>query len=324
MEVLARRRVALIVSLGSALLTGCGAPPGGVLPQSHGSSVPFNRARSWMLPEAKGKHLLYITNYTAVEVYTYPGDNLVGELTGFSLPYGDCTDRQGNVYITDLDAGTVTEYAHAATQPIRTLSVPGNAPFACAIDASTGDLAVTSEGNNSGYGADLAVYRKAKGKPAVYTDPNITNYQYCTYDDAGNLFLDGTYPHGYDLPILAELPHGGSSIVTVKVDYKPEWIAGVQWDGKYLAYGQGVEPYIFQYAIDGSGGTRVGSTELSSAYWATQFIVDGKKAIVVNIHFEDRYIYRWNVFVFDYPGGGADTLDVLESGSTIASVALSR
>jgi hypothetical protein len=94
--------------------------------------------------------------------------------------------------------------------------------------------------------------------------------------------------------------------------------------GRLAGYGQRVKPKILQFAVNGSSATQVGTTLLSDAYWLTQFIVAGKKAIVVNIHFQYRYIYRWDVLVFDYPAGGSETLDVIDSASTIGSVALSR
>jgi len=337
MGTLVGSRYIISISAAAALLAGCATlrqaqgdivgsgGPSMMIPQARSIAPRLDGERSWMLPEAKSDHLLYITNSTKVEVYSYPRGAPVGEITDLTSPYGDCTDKKGNVYITDLSAGTVTEYAHGGTQPIRTLSVPGNGAFECAVDPKSGDLAVTSEGSNgSGVGGDVAIFRNATGTPQVFTSSSFLNYEYCAYDKRGNLFVDGTYPRGYNLPILAELPRGASSLTIVNVDYEPGWIAGVQWAGKYLAYGQGVKPKILQFAVNGSSATEVGATPLTDAYWLTQFIIAGKKAIVVNIHFEDRYIYRWDVLVFDYPAGGSETLDVIDSGSTIGSVALSR
>ena len=248
-----------------------------------------------------------------------------GQLTDFSDAVGDCTDPKGNVYITDYTADTVAEYAHGGTRAIRTLSVPGTGAAACAVDPSSGDLAVTTAGNASGTGANVAIFRKAKGKPETYTYRAILGYSFCAYDNAGNLFVDGTPAQGYGYYYeLAELPRLGKSLEPVILDNGISWGAGLQWNGRYLAVGQPVNPNISRYTISAGYGTFVGSTELSGAYDATQFVIAGTKAIVVNLYYYDRYIARWDVLVFNYPAGGYQTQEILESDVPVYSVALSR
>jgi hypothetical protein len=79
-----------------------------------------------MLPEAKHENLLYVSNgNSSVTVFSYRHRVLVGTLTGFTYPAGECSDVAGDVFITDYSANTITEYAHGAAQPLRTLQDPG-------------------------------------------------------------------------------------------------------------------------------------------------------------------------------------------------------
>ncbi|HLY02902.1 MAG TPA: hypothetical protein VKR56_10485 [Candidatus Cybelea sp.] len=326
--IVGRRPLATLAA--SALLAACGGsqPPvgaRGATPQIAAIATHAGHDTSWMAPNANVKDLLYVTTDTVVDAYSYPQDELEGQLTNFSYPLGDCTDTKGNVYITDYTKNTVVEYAHGGTQPIGKVSVPGSGPVACAVDPSSGNLAVTTAGDTSGGGANLVVYRKAKGKPRTYTDPAIFSYAYCAYDRAGNLFVDGTPARGYGYDFeLAELPRQAKSLKAVNLEGGVSWAGGLQWDGHYLTVGQPVNPEIQRYSISEGYGTLAGSTALAGAYDARQFIIAGGKAIVVNEYYYDRYIARWDVLVYDYPAGGYETSEIIESGVPVYSVALSR
>lgn len=202
-------RCGLGAYLALASLAGCtdmpAAPQGPTVAATVDKALRNNGAKSWMASDAKSKDLLYVTN-GPVDVCSYPQGELVGQLTGFSWAYGDCTDKIGNVYITDYKENTIVEYAHGGAQPIRTLSVPGTEPVACAVDPVSGDLAVTNAGQyGTAAGANVAIYRKAKGTPKSYTFRKISAYFYCTYDNAGDLYADGTPARGYGY-----YPAGGS------------------------------------------------------------------------------------------------------------------
>jgi hypothetical protein len=279
-----------------------------------------------MSPDAGTRNLLYVVNFGTVDVYSYPQGLLEGQITSLGAPYGDCSDANGHVYITEPGQFTnrVAEFAHGGTRPIRTLAVPGSEAFSCAVDPHSGDLAVTNYGGMNGDDANVAVFPQARKAPATYTDPDLADYEYCTYDSAGNLFVDGTYPRGYDGPKFAELPHGGKSLQTLNLNYGIGWIGALQWDGKYLAVGQAVKPYIFRFQISGSTGTLAGSTPLTDATSVSQFIFIGKRLVASNLYFYDRYIYKWEVLVYDYPEGGHSIQTIMKSGSPVSSVALSR
>jgi len=329
-------RCAVSMSAAAALLAACGGsqPPivPGAMPQSRAAAEPADRGRSWMLPEAKSKDLLYVVYPTQasegyIDAYSYPQGVLEGQITGLSNPGGDCTDASGDVYVTNGDPSghSIVEFAHGGTKPIRTLLEPGTNPFSCAVDPANGDLAVTNYGTSAGQGASIAVYRKAKGKPRIYTDSNFLNYAYCTYDNADDLFVDGKYPGGYETPIVAELPHGGKSLLTLNLNDEIGWLSGVQWDKKYLAVGQAIKPYILRFRISGTTGTLVGSTPLTDATDAFQFVFARNKVIVANVWFYDRYEFETDVLVYNYPRGGNSTQRIAYKigGSELDSVALS-
>lgn len=312
----ARRGAAAFLAI--AMMAGCGTSP---------ASLPAPNARAWMATDAKAHDLLYVVNGTTVDVFSYPQGVLEGQLAGFSSPYADCSDRNGNIYIGDDEYGALVEYAHGGTEPLREIwpPVPGAFLSNCAVDPKTGNLAVTSYGSDSGFNAYLAVYSKATGPPKTYTNSAFANYAYCTYDGRGNLFVVGKYAKDYgNNAILAELPRGGTSLILMSLNYLTGWLAGVQWDGKYLAVGQSVDPRIARYRISGTSGYFVGLTKLTSAYAIAQFIIAGKQAVVTNLYYYDRYIAKWDALVFDYPAGGNQTAEILNSGSPISSVALSK
>lgn len=134
----------LVVAIG--VMTGCGsAPPSTTFTQPSANAVvrPAH-ARSWMLPEAKSETLLYVFNVYTITVYSYPKGKLVGTLSDFEKPYGECVDKSGNVYITDSSFARIYEYAHGGTKPIHTLKDPEYQPYGCAVDPTTGDLAVAN------------------------------------------------------------------------------------------------------------------------------------------------------------------------------------
>jgi hypothetical protein len=330
---------ALGICATAALLAGCGGsqtPMSGAMPQTAAIAAHANRSKSWMLLEAKNKELLYVVypNYGSqkgyVAAYSYPQGVLEGQISGLTAPVGDCTDAKGDLYITNenLSNSSVVEFAHGGSKPIRTLSVPGINSVSCAVNPTNGDLAVTDYGTQRGEGALVAVYPKAKGSPRLYSSSNVSsshilNYAYCGYDNADDLFVDGNYTSGYQTALVAELPRGGNRLLTLQLNQGIGWLSGVQWDGKYLAVGQAVKPYIFRFKISGTTGTLVGSTPLTDATNAFQFVFAGKRVIVANYYFVDRYIYRWDVLIYRYPAGGNSTGQISSNDLPVLSVALS-
>lgn len=187
-------RYALGSCVAFAVLAGCGSgggqsqlAPSGPLQSGAKSGVaqldvvdmhPDHR-RSWMAPGATAKDLLYVSSNStgAVFVYSYPQDKLVGELTGFAGPDGMCSDKKGDVWITNnngLPGGdNVVEYKHGGTKQIGSVNNADLYPVSCSVDRTTGNLAVgDSLSYGSGPGA-VAIYAHAKGSATYYTVPNM-------------------------------------------------------------------------------------------------------------------------------------------------------
>jgi len=308
-----------------ALLTGCGAsqPPigaTGTMPQSRTIATQAARRRSWMLPEAKNDDLLYVSRGAAgeVQVYTYPKGAVVGTLTGLAEPEGLCVDQSGDIFVVTSEQ--IVVYAHGGTTPIKTLDDTGNAPHGCAIDPTTGNLAV-SGGLYQNTEANVAIYANGSGSPTVYKDGFVSEFVYCTYDNEGNLFTNGG-------PIT-ELPSGSSSFIGVTVNQRlnPGY-PGLQWDGRYVAIqnpstSKRGPTTILQVSISQSTGTIVNSISLSSRkhknnYHNAQFWIQG--ASIVNAEAQNGNVGLWH-----YPTGkeAYKTVKVQPSLGTLDGLAVS-
>ncbi len=278
----------------SLLLGGCSAGPGST--GNAGWIAPAAKHRSWIAPDAKKKALLYVSSVLTdyVYVYSYGNQKLVGTLTGFKLPYGLCADAAGDVWIVDDGAQQIVEYEHGGTSPIATLSDSGEYPEGCSVDPTTGDLAVTNFYSASGNGS-VSIYAHASGEPTTYSDPSITNFRFCGYDDKGNLFADGA--NNSSEFAFAELRKGGSGLTNITLQQKIEWPGGVQWDGKYVAVGDTDAGII--YRTNGAGGKVKGSTTLGDSDYVNQFWIAGKTVVAPS---QDG---NAGVGIYAYPAGGA-------------------
>lgn len=193
---------------------------------------------SWMEPSAKSaSQLLYVSDLGTFDVYVYrfPSLQLTGKLHGFGDPQGVCTDASGNVWIVDTQFAKVVEYAHGGTKPIATVADPVGYPVGCAVDAGSGDLAVTNLYGFSGAGS-VIVYKSAHGTPKVYANASIYSYYFAAYDGHGNLYVSGaTTSGGY---LLGVLSRGSRSVALVKIDGGKLYFPGtVAWVGATLALG---------------------------------------------------------------------------------------
>ncbi len=263
---------------------------------------------SWISPQAKKKSLLYVSSVLTgdVYIYSYSTLQLVGTLTGFETPYGLCSDKKGHVWIVNDGASQLVEYAHGGQSPIATLSDSNEYPEGCAVDPTTGNLAVTNFSSNSGSG-NLAIFAHAKGTPQTYTDSSIANYRFCGYDNAGNLYLDGASSGGSFA--FAELSKGSSSFTTITLGQKIEWPGGVQWDGEYVDVGDTDAGVIYQ--TNGAGGQIEGSVDLKNSSYVNQFWivgVSGKKAKPSTVVAPSQD--GGDVGIYGYPAGGLPTATI--------------
>jgi hypothetical protein len=275
-----------------AVIVGCGgSPPVATLGSLSQNAAVAAHSRSWMLPGTSGSDLLYVAanDDGLLYVITYPQGRLAGEV---ELPYtldrgSICSDGSGDIFVPD--EGEIVEYAHGGTQPIATLS---DADWAngCAVDPTTGNLAVTNS-SESGYRGNVAIYAGAQGEPTYYSDSDMYYYNFCGYDDHGNLFVSGS-PSG-----LAELPSGSGTFINITLN-KNLYGNQVQWDGKYITLQ--TKDWIYRISVSGSAGRIVGRTLLKglNPNNGAQSWIQGNTAIAPDGRNSNR------VGFWKYPRGG--------------------
>lgn len=255
-----------------------------------------NAAPALMAPDAAS--LLYVSDPSGggVSFYSYPGGKRAGTIPNFYQPGGMCASaKTGNVFIADPSSARVRVFAHGGTKAVRTLSDTGYAPLSCAVDPSSGDLAVTSQVGPNKLGS-LAIYTHATGKPKVYTNVNVPRVFYAAYDNAGNVYLDGETKKS--AVVAAELAKGATSIKMVTLDQTIGAAGGVAWDGTNVAIGDVSAGVIYRFAISAGKGTKVGSTPLNGSAFVEQFCIPGTQVVAPDyINGVVRY--------YKYPAGGS-------------------
>jgi hypothetical protein len=284
MKSLGLGRYALSRCAAAALLAGCGGsqPPialsdaVGLAQRSRSSQ--HNSRGSWMLPEAKTEDLMYVSDGTlsAVLVFAYKSRKQVGQLTAFNEPYGQCVDAKGDVWITDVRNGTVAEYAHGGTKPLKTLTAnQGGGPVGCSVSPD-GDLAVSVD-NNLGdsilHGSSIGgvfVFKDASGTPSIYASNDCYAPASPGYDLDGNLYVEGIHYVATSVvhTKVCELTAGGTSLHPVLV-YRyhrdPRVISNagapgsVMWDGKHITVTNALDARLFVTDELSDGNLRVRS-----------------------------------------------------------------
>jgi hypothetical protein len=281
----------------AAMLAGCGGlqPSNGTpgaMPLRAAIVRHMSHGKSWMLPEAKSSTLLYYSEGENVYVLSFPQGKIVGTLEGLDGPQGVCSDPAGNVFVTVSYTENVVEYAHGGTEPIATLGDYGYSPLGCAIDPVSGNLAVANVAAFNESAGTVAIYTGASGKPADYTAPGFTEYQWCAYDGAGNLFVDGNDG-------LTEMPEGAQSFTDVSLNVTG---AGLQWDGQYLAL---VNPYskvVYRVAVAGSSGTVVRTVKFRGLLTSLGNDFEMQGGQIIMPFAVQNYVNR--IGLWHYPKGG--------------------
>jgi hypothetical protein len=275
---------------------------------------------SWLSPQTSAENLIYVSNADGeVTVYNYAGGSLQGVLTGFQKPLGLCTDKVGDVYITDGAAQTIVEYAHGATQATKTLDDAPDSPYACSIDPKSGDLAVADNNGQSAEG-DLAIWTHASGTPARYTDAAIYEVTGCVYDAHGNLLVSGI-PEGAYSTYFAWMPHRSTKLTNLFVpgpDSSRGWGAiGVGWDGQYFT----IDNYTLSRILVTHGQAYyAGNIELGAS---TPFAFYYQHGIATAAIAGASSQNGDAVDVWNYPAGGDPTLSITHGVDNPHGVALS-
>lgn len=321
-----RNAVVLPFVAAAAMLAAC-APQtqtenSGVLPQR---TLPANHMRpprqSWMAGGVGKQDLLYVSNGNAeVTVYRYWQHTLVGVLTDFTQPMGECVDKGGDVFITDYAAKQIVEYAHGGSNSIKTLNDSPDSPYTCYVDSTTGNLAVANDDGSSQEG-NIAIWSGASGSPTTYADSTLYNFQGCAYDNKGNLLVTNGYPGYPYATYFAWLPKNGSKLINIDVPgAEPSWkwydVEGIQWDGKYFV----LDSYdIYRIALLHGQAYYVGETDVGSRdenpsgpYWIYNAKASGQGTQVVGG--ENGEEYGSEVDYWDYPAGGEYPIEELTHG----------
>ena len=184
MKVSSLNRYSLCLSIGIAILAGCGGSQPLI-----GAPFSIRTTAQHALPDAQSGELLYVTTSNQEQLYVlrYPQLQVVDTIGGFSPAAlrGLCSGPEGEVYATDDGQQTSYLYLfkHGAKTPRRVLSGPGGLR-ACSVDSTTGDVAVTTVENRPA----LAIFRKGEGRPKLY-DVGYGTFTASAYAPDGNLYL---------------------------------------------------------------------------------------------------------------------------------------
>lgn len=279
------------------LVSGCGQLQGG-------NGIPGATARTFAARNSGGGQLMYVAEHDAygrssVRTYTFPKGK-PKERIQIAGVNGDCADNRGDVFVMSLGSpSTISEYAPGNDRAIRVYFDWGYTPTGCAVDPTTGNIAVANFYSNDYTTGTIGIFTPQSDASGakLYADPDIFNPRYCGYDANGNLYVDG---YSKTLAILfAELPAHSSQFNAVTLNQVIDEPGNLQWDGRYLAIGDSSTNVIYQFSMNGSSGTEAGATTLQGvAYGLTQFWVTG--STVVGAAAVDHAVGIWK-----YPEGGA-------------------
>lgn len=301
----------------SALLTACSGSQ--TLPQSRGPALrtPSDgrraaRSGSWMLPAARSEDLIYASNMNGtVAVYSYRSGRLVGTLSGFKYPWGLCTDRAGDVYISDASASQVVEYAHGGTSPLRTLNDAPYDPADCSVDPVKGNIAVANfYTHDFSYPGNIAIFPPGNGNPKSYGGTLNLSFAALAYDDRGNLYVQG-FPFGsssYGIDFF-ELRRGGVTLRPFVISGPYSTNGGLQWDGEYLVVGDYYHT-VYQLAIHRNvakvkGVTHLGGPDVCACYFWIPRVGAAKRGQASRLLAPSAASGNTAVQVYRYPRGRA-------------------
>lgn len=268
-----------------SLLAGCGGSQlQGAMPQYAAAQVKAHRATSGDLIYATG-------GCGGVCVLSYPQGRLIGVITTSGNVGGACSDKLGNVFVTNWSY--VLEYPHGGTSLIGHFNLQGDHAQSCSVDPTTNNLAVVFRATNGG---DVAVYANEGGAPAIYSSG--IDSAYCGYDNAGNLFVSGYRKKRAGLSELV-----GDHFVSLSISGRLGEPGQVQWDGSYLTYENRAPKAasISRLTLSGSLATVVGTTRLDGKMKGPlqSWIYDGRILVPYSDGLRTKKIGLWS-----YPRGG--------------------
>ena len=160
-----------------------------------------NHRKTWVAPDVGGvPRLLFESDagYNEVNIYAMPKLTLKGQVTGFNEPQGECADKSGNIWVANTLSAEVVQLSRKGSI-LKTLSDPGEYPVSCAVDPTTGDLAVTNVLTTGSQAGNVEIYKNASGTPAALTCQGIVRYFFAGFDGKGDLMVSGLALGGFGL-----------------------------------------------------------------------------------------------------------------------------
>jgi hypothetical protein len=290
-------RWGVVAAVGAVFFAGCGAVQNPTLPQGHSALASHRTHRA----SGSSGDLLYVSQSVSegwnIVMLTYPQGKAVGTIVPPNQPFDICSDSSGNVWAPTQQV--VYEYGHGGTSPIQTLSAPGLFMNACAVDPSTGNLAVVGEDD---YGTPtIAIWSGGQGSPTSYSPPFWGRS--LAYDASGNLFMDGNSDSKPFL--LGELPKSSSTFTTITLDQPTKWPGEIDWDGRYLAVAtgnttnpKGQKHVVYRVEVSGSSGHVVQTVVLENERETYGGCIHGK--VIVGVHYKNG----GTIDFWHYPEGG--------------------
>jgi len=250
----------------------------------------------------------------------YPSGNEVARFLAPIRPSAACTDNQGDVFVAGYNGApfekttaVIEKYAFGASSPSASVSAGTGDPFRCAVDNTTGNIAVVLQDVGV---TSLAVLPNFQGPPTTYKCR--AEYAYIpgiAYDSSGDLFCltRNAYGNRY---FLSELASGSTSFdpVLLNLGSRVRMATDLQWDGTYLAveaidYGRGKNmsywpKRIYRLSVAGSHAKVVGTIRFAGfdGEDASASIASDRGIMIAprgSLSFPHRAISVWN-----YPAGG--------------------
>jgi hypothetical protein len=312
-----RRVISISVA---ALLAACGGSQTqigslGAVPQTSAIATHAERGGSSMVPEVKGQELLYVAEGHRAGIFSYPQGKRLGKTRGGYINnlQGECADTDGDIYVIDQYIASaytyIYEYAHGGRVPIRHLADSSILDQSCSVDPLSGALAIVAIS-----GGPVTIFQPDSASGRKYALPRHFGGYACSYDDRGNLFVNGANDHGdpRNILLLAELLNGGDAFakITLPVIHPSKrGLGGVRWDGKFLAVGNGAN-IIYRLAVRGGTARVAGTVDLRQASYLPDIWIQGSTIVGGDGH------------VWNYPAGGkpAKTIHFKLSSGVAVSV----
>jgi hypothetical protein len=228
--------------------------------------------------------------------FDYPkGDSPIGEISGVYGAQGECGNAlygaaKRDFWVVASGADEIEEFAVGGTGPIKTLSESAGEAGGCAMDPSTGNLAVTLLGTD-----DIVIFTDASGTGSIVADGLDSTY-FAGYDNKGDLFVDGmTESETYG---VVEMASGSSSFKAVTLSNTIEFPGGMQWDGKYITLNDQEAHVIYGYTCSGTSCTLKRTVSLSGSSDCVQTWIGKGDVFCPDAGNETVEVYK-------YPAGGS-------------------